>query len=522
MEFDIIIVGAGSAGCVLANRLTENGRLSVLLLEAGPVDKKQEIHIPVAFSTLFKTEYDWAYETEPQPGANGRKLFWPRGKMLGGSSSINAMIYQRGNPANYDEWAALGNEEWGWQDVLPYFKKAQNQERGESPFHGVGGPLNVADLRDPNPLTKAFVQAGMEIGLPYNSDFNAGEQEGVGYYQVTQKNGKRHSTADAYLKPARKRSNLQVETEAMVTRLNMDGRRCRGVAYTQNGQTETAVARREVILCGGAINSPQLLLLSGIGPGDHLQAMGIDLVLDLPGVGQNLQDHYIAPVAYRVNQPISLAGAESAGNLFKFLVLKKGLLTSNVGEAGGFMKLNPASAAPELQFHFAPGFFIRHGFDNPEGDGFSIAPTLVKTESRGAVKLRTAIPGDAPSIDPQTYADERDLELMVTGLKIARKIARARPFEPYRGEEFLPGNSIHDDDGLRAHARECTQSLYHPVGTCKMGVDPMAVVNPHLQVHGIEGLRVVDASIMPALINANTNAPTIMIAEKAADMILVG
>ena len=519
MQYDYIIIGAGSAGCVLANRLTEDGKTTVLLVEAGGPDDKQEVQVPAAFSKLFKTEADWAYETEPQVHLNGRCLYWPRGKMLGGTSSINAMIYQRGHRHNYDQWAQMGNEEWSYADVLPYFKKSEHQENGGDTYHGINGPLNVADLRDPNPLTDAFVQAGIQAGYPRNNDFNGANQEGIGYYQVTQKRGRRHSTAVAFLKPALNRPNLQAKTHAHATRLLFDGKRCTGLNYLHKGQEKTAYAACELILCSGAINSPQLLLLSGIGPAAHLQEMGIPVVMDLPGVGQNLQDHLLTGVIYECKQPISLATAENLANLAKYLLLGKGMLTSNIAEAGGFIRLDGSQEVPDLQFHFAPVYYIEHGFQLPDGHGFSIGPTLIQPESKGYLQLKTADPLAYPLIQPNYFEDEADLEVMIEGLKVARKIANALAFDAYRGDEIRPGPDVQSDDGLREYLRDTVETLYHPVGTCKMGVDRMAVVNPQLQVHGIQGLRVVDASIMPSIINANTNAPTIMIAEKAADMI---
>lgn len=522
MTYDYIIIGAGSAGCVLANRLTEDGKSQVLLLEAGGPDKRQEVQVPAAFSKMFRTEVDWAYETEPQEHLEKRKLFWPRGKMLGGCSSINAMIYQRGHPTDYDEWAKLGNEEWSYDDVLPYFKKSEHQERGASTYHGTGGPLNVADLRDANPLSKAFVEAGVQAGLKRNHDFNGAEQEGVGLYQVTQKKGSRYSAATAYLKPVLKRANLHTETFAQATKLQFDGTRCVGVTYLQDGKLHEAKVKREVLLCGGAINSPQLLLLSGIGDANHLKEVNIPVVMDLPGVGQNLQDHLAVLVGYECTQDVSLANAEGIGQLLKYLIFKKGMLTSNVGEAGGFVKLEPESPASELQFHFGPTFFSNHGFDNPDGHGFSIGPTLVRVKSRGHIKLRSADPLAYPIIQPNYLAHEDDMEVLVQGVKLARKIAHSPAFDAYRGQEYEPGMQVQTDEDIRNYLRRKVQSLYHPVGTCKMGVDSMAVVNPQLQVHGVEGLRVIDASIMPTVVNANTNAPTIMIAEKAADMIRRG
>jgi choline dehydrogenase len=444
----------------------------------------------------------------------------PRGKVFGGSSSINAMIYQRGNPANYDAWAELGNEGWAWEDVLPYFKKAENQERGESAHHGVGGPVNVADLRDPNPLSLALVQASQEQGYSHNQDFNGETQEGFGLYQVTQKNGMRHSAAVAYLHPALERANLTAVPFALVHHLTFEGTRCTGVVYQKDGETQSAQANREVIICSGAINSPQLLMLSGIGPKETLAQFGIPVVMDLPGVGQNFQDHLMAPVAYHASQPISLAAAASAEEMAKFQEGAMGMLTSNIGEAGGFVRLDPAAAAPELQFHFAPGWFIMHGAGNPEGHGFTLTSGLVGTKSVGYLTLRSADPSDPPIIDPNYLAEEADMAVIVAGIKIARQILNSPAFDAYRGEEFLPGTAVQSDEEIREFVRNWVQNIYHPVGTCKMGNDPMAVVNDNLQVHGIQGLRVADASIMPFIINGNTNNPCMMIGEKCADLIL--
>ncbi|MEM8863383.1 MAG: GMC family oxidoreductase N-terminal domain-containing protein, partial [Chloroflexota bacterium] len=507
MSFDYIVIGAGSAGCAVVSRLSENPENKVLLLEAGGPDEEQGIHIPAAFPNLFKTPFDWAYETTEQPGLNGRKEFMPRGRVFGGTSSINAMIYQRGAPSDYDGWAEMGNEGWAYEDVLPYFKKAMNQERGESGDHAVGGPINVADLRDPNPLSVAMVDAAKEQGYPLTEDFNH-DQIGFGLYQVTQKNGMRCSAAVGYLHPALGRENLTAIPQAQVTKLNVEGGCCVSVTYIKDGETHTAEVSKEVVVSAGAINSPQLLMLSGIGAQDHLAEHGIDVVMDLPGVGENLQDHCMAPVAYHVTQPITLAHAESEEQVAKLTEEGKGMLTSNIGEAGGFLKIDPDASAPELQFHFGPTWFIDHGFGNPEGDGMTMLPGLVGTKSIGSIKLNSADPTEAPAIDPNFLGDDHDVNVIVEGVKIARQIMESAAFDAYRGDEYLPGPNVQSDEEITEFVRNYTQTIYHPVGTCKMGNDPMAVVNDRLQVHGVKGLRVADASIMPTIVNANTNNPS--------------
>jgi choline dehydrogenase len=528
-SYDYIIIGAGSAGCVLANRLTEDPAVKVLLLEAGGHDTPRDIHIPIAFSKLFQTSCDWNLHTEPEPFVSDRKLYWPRGKVLGGSSSINAMIYIRGNHKDYDQWRDLGNSGWGFSEVLPYFKKAENQERGPSEYHGVGGPLNVSDLRCPNPLTETFIEAAQEAGFSRNPDFNGESQEGFGLYQVTQKGGKRCSAAVAYLRPAMSRLNLTVRTGVHVSRILFDGKRAHGVSFVEQNQTSQrqpikAQADREIILSAGAIGSPQLLMLSGVGPADQLRKFDLSVVCNLSGVGENLQDHPVVPVAYECTQPVSLASAESLANLFRYLLFKQGPLTSNVGEGGGFIKTSLAGATPDVQFHFGPAYFINHGLTPIEGHGFTSGPTLVRPRSVGRIQLRSANPLDAPRIFANYYSNSHDLDVMVEGIKVTRMITHSKAFAKYRGRETHPGDNVQSDQELRAHVCNMSETLYHPVGTCKMGPakDTSAVVDSELRVHGVEGLRVIDASIMPIVPGGNTNAPTIMIAEKAADMIKRG
>jgi choline dehydrogenase len=520
--YDYIIVGAGSAGCVLANRLSADPQRRVLLLEAGGPDKRTEIHIPAAWSKTLKTELDWNYYTEPQEHLNNRQLYWPRGKTLGGSSSINAMIYIRGSRWDYDNWAMLGSEGWSYDDVLPYFKKGENNERGADDYHGVGGPLNVKDQPCPNPLTEAFVRGAQTVGLPYRADFNGEDQMGVGILQTTTKNGKRHSAAAAYLKPVMGRPNLTVLTHAHTTRILFEGKKAVGVEYIHEGFPRQARTRREVILSGGAINSPQLLMLSGIGPADHLRELGIEVLSDLPGVGQNLQDHQITGVGYHCTKPISMANANRPQTLLQYLLTGKGMLQSNGAEGGGFVKIDPDAPAPDVQFHFLPAFAYNHLLTPLEGHGFTLGVTVLRPESRGYISLRSANPADYPVIQPNYLSDAqgKDLRLFVEAIKLAREIVFTRPFDAYRGAEFLPGYHVQTDEDIRDYVRQQVQTLYHPVGTCKMGADPMAVVNEQLQVHTVENLRVVDGSIMPVIASGNTNAPIMMIAEKAADLIL--
>jgi choline dehydrogenase len=517
--YDYIIVGAGSAGCVLANRLTEDPKTKVLLLEAGGQDTPKEIHMPVAFSKLFKGPCDWSYYTEPQEQLGDRRLYWPRGKVLGGCSSMNAMIYIRGHRSDYDRWRDLGNPGWGYSDALEYFKKSEDQENGPSEYHGAGGPLRVSNLRSPNVLSQAFVESAGQTGFPCNPDFNGAMQEGFGLYQVTQRNGQRHSTAAAFLNPVKQRPNLTVRTGVQVFDILFEGRRAALVSFQHGSGSAQERAEREIILCGGAIGSPQLLMLAGIGPADHLRSLDIPILCELPGVGANLQDHPAVPVAFECNQPVSLASAETITNLLRYLSFKTGPLTSNVGEAGGFVKTSPSLDAPDLQYHFAPGYFIEHGFQTIREHAFTFGPTLVQPHSRGRLALRSSNPLDAPFIHANYFADSRDMQRMLEGVKLARSIAGTGPLSRYAKRELLPGPNTKDDAALRAHIAKYAETLYHPVGTCKMGNDPAAVVDSELRVRGVEGLRVVDASVMPTIPGGNTNAPTIMIAEKAADLI---
>jgi choline dehydrogenase len=515
--FDYVVVGAGSAGCVVASRLTEDPSTRVLLLEAGGSDRRPLVRIPAGFYKLFRSGADWQYTTEPQAALNGRRLYWPRGKLLGGSSSINAMIYTRGHPADYDGWRAAGNEGWGFADVLPCFKKAENQERGPSDWHGTGGPLEVADLRSPNPLSHVYLEACAELGLPRSADFNGPCQDGVGFYQVTQKAGRRCSVASAYLAPARKRPNLTVLTGAHTTRILFERGRAVGVEYLRRGRVEQARAGREVVLCGGAVNSPQLLLLSGVGPRAHLEKLGIPVVMDLPGVGQNLQDHPIIGACHVCTRPVSLDRADTLGNILRYLLTRRGPLTSNIAESGGFVRTDPGLAAPDLQLYFAPAFYIEHGFVRPAGHGFSLGACLLRPHSRGEITLRSRDPLQAPLIQPAYLREQGDLDVLLAGLRLIRRIARASAFDAYRGPELLPGEDV-IEEALAEYVRQRVETLYHPAGTCKMGEDPLAVVDARLRVHGAAGLRVVDASVMPALPGGNTNAPVVMIAEMAVEL----
>ncbi len=519
MNYDYIVIGAGSTGCVVASRLSEVAELRVLLLEAGGPDNHPDTRLPLAWRELRGTELDWHYTTTPQIHCHNRVIQMPRGKLYGGSSATNAMIYQRGCPTDYDGWATLGNPGWAWRDVLPYFMKSERQARGASPFHGMDGPLHVSDPRDPNPLSLAFVEAAQQVGLAANDDFNDGEQLGAGLHQVTQQNGERCSAADAFLKPALARENLTATPFAQVTRLLFRDNRCIGATYVKNGRMHEALAEREVIVCAGAINSPQILMLSGLGAADELQRHGVAVRADLPGVGQNLQDHARVFVSHFAREPVSLARMQDPAERERYDEERLGVWTSNLGEAGAFVQLDPSQPAPELQLIFLPRIDYP---PDPKAHGYLLAPGLVATKSAGSLKLRSANPFDSPLIDPNYLADERDMQVLLEGIKLAREILAAPAFQRFRGDEYLPGSSQRSDDELRHFIRANLDTIFHPTGSCKMGPaeDALAVVDSQLRVHGVAGLRVADASIMPYIVNANTNAPCIMIGEKCAAMLL--
>ena len=539
---DYIVVGAGSAGCVLANRLSADGKTRVLLLEAGGDDRPSKnpsqflsnlmIHIPVGYSqTLKDPKVNWLYETQPDPGTGGRVHVWPRGKVLGGSSSINGLLYVRGQHADYDGWRQLGCEGWGWDDVKPYFLRAENQERGPGEHHAAGGPLNVSDVTQTHIVSDAVIDACEQAGIPRNLDVNGASQEGAGYYQLTVKNGQRCSAAVAYLHPAMNRATLRVETRALTTRVVFEAKRAVGVEYVQAGERRTAKANREVILCGGAVNSPQLLQVSGVGPGALLSQHGVPVVQDLPGVGENLQDHYVILATWRLKAGVVSVneltkGPRFIGETLKYAFQRKGLLTLSAAHIAAFCKSRPDLAGPDIQFHILPATsdmekYTLQGKMELEGKpGLTIAPCQVRPESRGHIRITSPEGGVYPAITANYLSDPLDQEVAVASLKWARTIAEQPALAPYVDHELAPGPDFNSDAALLDYARAAGTTIYHPVGTCQMGHGPMAVVDPQLRVHGVEGLRVVDASVMPRLVSGNTNAPTIMIAEKAADYIL--
>jgi choline dehydrogenase len=526
--YDYVIVGAGSAGCVLAHRLTENPSTRVLVIEAGPPDDADEIHIPAALNLLFQSTYDWDFRTIPQERAAGREIYWPRGRMLGGSSSMNAMIYIRGSRYDYDTWRdEYGCSGWGYDDLMPYFRRAESNSRGADAYHGGTGPLSVSDLVFQSALTKAFVAAARECGLPANDDFNGPKQDGSGFYQVTQSGGRRCSAADAYLRPIMARPNLEVLTDARVTKVVVEGGRAAGVRYLLRGTEETAYAQGEVILSAGTVGSPHLLMLSGIGPADHLREVGVPVLVDSPGVGANLSDHPVVPAQWATPRVEGLWEKSSPVNLMRWRLRHSGPLTSNVAEAGGFSRTRPSLPAPDLQWHALPTPFANQGLADPATRAFTLLITLVDVGSRGRVWLRSEDPRHKPVIDPAYLSDSTDIAPMVEGVRMAREFAAAAPLAKVCTEELGPGPGVHTDAEVREWIRREIGTLYHPVGTCAMGGDSrlaasklISVVDPELRVRGVECLRVVDASVMPAVPRGNTNAPTIAMAERAADLII--
>ena len=528
MDADYIIVGAGSAGCVLANRLSADPKTRVLLLEAGGKDSNPWIHIPVGyFKTMHNPAVDWCYKTEPDPGLNGRSIDWPRGKVLGGSSSLNGLLYVRGQRQDYDRWRQMGNDGWGWDDVLPLFKRAETNERGADAFHGGDGPLHVSNMRIQRPICDAWVAAAQAAGYPFNPDYNGAEQEGVGYFQLTTRNGRRCSTAVAYLNPARGRDNLQIVTHALVQRIEMDGRKVTGVTYRdRSGAEQTVRAHREVILSGGAINSPQVLMLSGIGDPDHLSDNGITPVHALPGVGRNLQDHLQARLVYKCNEPTLNDEVRSLFNqariALKYALFRAGPMTMAASLATGFLRTGPDVATPDIQFHVQPWSADSPGEGVHPFSAFTMSVCQLRPESRGEIRLNGPNPRSYPRIVPRYLSTETDCRTLVEGVRIARRIARHAPLDTKISEEFRPDADLEmeDYDGMLDWARNNSVSIYHPTGTCKMGSGTDAVVDAQLRVHGLEGLRVADCSIMPEIVSGNTNAPAIMIGEKASDLIL--
>ncbi|MHB8568780.1 MAG: GMC family oxidoreductase [Metallibacterium sp.] len=524
MNYDHIIVGAGSAGCVLANRLSADPTQRVLLIEAGARDWHPYIHMPAGLAKLVNlTRYNWNYHTEPEPQLQNRRLWWPRGKVLGGSSSINAMCYVRGRPADYARWAAIsGDPGWDWPGVLPYFKRAEDNSRGADAWHGVGGPLGVSDLRHVNPLSQRLIQAAIAAGLPRNADFNGAAQEGFGLYQVTQRNGARCSAASAYLAPARGRASLHVLTQALVTRVLLDGHSAVGVEVLRRGQ-RVRIEGTAVTLCGGTLNSPQLLMLSGIGPAAALRAHGIALVQDLPGVGANLQDHLDICTLVESNSRDTYDHTHDLAVALRFLLTRRGIGTSNIAEAGGFARSRYASDAEcDLQFHFVPALLDNHGRTRLPGRGYTLHACALHPRSRGWLTLVSADPAAPIRIQANYLSDAQghDLCMLLEGVRMARKIFAQVPFAAVRGREIFPGADAQDESALTAVSRRKAETIYHPVGTCRMGNDEHAVVDAALRVHGIAGLRVVDAAVIPELPSGNTNAPTIMLAERAADLLL--
>ena len=527
-EYDYVIVGGGTAGCVLANRLSASGAYRVLVIEAGPADRYPWIHIPIGYAkTMFNPRYNWGFYTEPEPELNGRKLYWPRGKVLGGSSSINGLIYIRGQAQDYDNWAAEGNPGWAWKDVLPIFRKLEGNERGASDFHGGDGPLGCSDIHERPELMEAIIRAGKDIGVPETDDFNGPSQEGIGYYQLLTRNGRRSSTAVSYLKPARNRANLDVVTEATVERVLFGGTQATGVRYQRHGGSVDVRANREVILCAGAVQTPQLLELSGVGNPALLQAHGIDVVHALPGVGENLQDHLQFRLMYRCKKPITTnddlaSWRRTVGIGLRYLFKRSGPMAVGINHVGMFARALAQSQTPDVQFHIAAVSAEQAGGKTHPWPGFTFSVCQLRPASRGSIHIRSRAVGDAPAIRANYLTKEKDWRCAVAGVRLAQSLANAPSMRDYTEAAYRPAGGADSDEAIKEFCRESGATIFHPVGTCKMGVDEMAVVDPSLRVHGLTNLRIADASIMPLLVSGNTSAPSTMIGEKAADMILAG
>jgi len=525
-HFDYIIVGAGSAGCVLADRLTASGRHRVLLLEAGGHDRNIWIHIPLGYGKLFNNpKVNWLYTTEPEPDLGNRKIIQPCGKVLGGSSSINGLLYVRGQPEDYDHWRQLGNTGWGFSDVLPYFRRAEDQERGADALHGVGGPLAVSNVSEPHPLCEAFIQATQQAGFPRNDDFNGPTQEGAGYFQLTARKGRRCSTAVGYLRSAWRRPNLAVVTNALATRILFSARRAVGVEYRRETTLQIAYASGEVIVAGGAFHSPQLLQLSGIGPADLLRSFGIPVIADMPGVGAELRDHYQVRMQYRCTEPITMNDVlnrwrHRIGAGLRYVISRKGMLTIGAGYAGAFLRTRPELASPDIQVHFLIFSADTAGAALHPFSGFMTSICQLRPESRGFVRIKSNDPNAPPAIQPRYLSSRSDCETTVAGMKLLRTIMSQPAMRRYIAQELAPGEECCSDTDMLSFARLTGTTVYHPTSTCRMGNDSGAVVDERLRVRGIGGLRIIDGSIMPTLVSGNTNAAVVMIAEKGADLIL--